>query len=128
MINPKKEMHIWLYEPAQGEKIFTNYMDTFLAVERGEDIIHTTQIHFCDFRYGYRIFVHFPQNQSFEITLGVCKGTNREIKEGQNLQKMILTDEFFSWKKAFEDKVSEEIAFRRKTDKEWKELCESMRL
>lgn len=104
MINPQKEMHIWLYEPAKGEEIFTNYMDTFLALKRDEDVIHTTITHFCNFRYGYRIFVHYPQNQSFEITLGTCNGTMRKIREGHNLEKMILTDEFFSWEKAFEDR------------------------
>lgn len=61
-------------------------------LESKTPIIHTTQPHFCQFRYG-RIFVHY-NGTVHEIAKGKCEGTNREIKEGHNIEKMLLSGEF----------------------------------
>lgn len=46
------------------------------------------------FDKGYRIFVHPNAHDRFEITLGKCERTGREIKRSHCLWKMILAGEF----------------------------------
>ena len=74
---------------------FCESMKLFTHPElRDNSILHTTQIHFLNFRYGKKLFVHTPDNKMHEITLGKCEGTNRYIKEGHNLEKLLIAGEF----------------------------------
>ena len=95
----KGELHIWLEEPEYCIECFKDYISTANAIfwdTHQEKIIHTTQPTFLHFRYGYRLFVHRHQEdvEGHEITLGECKGTAREIREGHNIEKMLFAGEF----------------------------------
>lgn len=95
-----KKLHVWLkcpnYIHILGKDIYDDYIDTKSAIERGDKVIHTTQPHFLRFRYGYRLFVHTDRNDAngHEITLGECEGTNKEIREAHNIEKMLFAGTF----------------------------------
>ena len=93
----KKELHIWLdkvgFDKYEDEVyLCRTFRETVIMLESKTPIIHTTQPHFCQFRYG-RIFVHY-NGTVHEIAKCKCEGTNCEIKEGHNIEKMLLSGEF----------------------------------
>jgi len=58
----------------------------------------TTQILLCKtslIEKGYRIFVYPKIGERFEITLGACECTNREIRIGHNIANLIVSGEFY---------------------------------
>lgn len=101
------EYHLYLYRPDFTD---TGVMDLTVgevnkAIEERKSVILTMQV--CTlstdlFRKGYRIFVHYEEpyaleqckHKEFEITLGSCERTTREIRMGHNLEKMLLSGEF----------------------------------
>lgn len=91
----KKEMHVWLTSPLKGVNCFTDWATTQKAVDDDIDIIHTTQTHFVSWKYGRRIFIHIGDD-IHEIKMGDCEGTERELREGHNIEKMLFVGEF-SW-------------------------------
>lgn len=99
----KKELHVWL-DPGIDEmdkyEILFSFHDTQIAITEGRHIIHTTQPHILQFRYGYRLFVHVMHDDltGHEITLGDCEGTERIIREGYNIEKMLVAGEFDWWR------------------------------
>lgn len=93
-----KELHIWLEEPPFD--VYTDFISTEHAILCGEENIDTTQPHFLQFRYGYRLFVHTHSHdvKGHEITLGECEGTSKCIREAHNLEKLLLAGAFDWWR------------------------------
>lgn len=87
----KKEIHIHLDNVPEG--CLTTYCATEKAIEDDFDVVHTTITHFCSWRYERKVFIHVNGTQH-EITMGDCEGTNRHIREGHNLEKLLITGEF----------------------------------
>lgn len=61
--------------------------------------LFTPQVILCNLKLiedGFRIFIHpgIGFGDMFEVTLGSCARTSREIKLGMNLPKMIMSGEF----------------------------------
>jgi hypothetical protein len=73
------------------------YYETLKSIESEELEIYTTQmslLHTSLFTRGYRIFIRERNDDLFEITLGDCSRTNREIRLSHNLEKMLLSGVF----------------------------------
>lgn len=100
-MNRQPEFHLYLYT-LEGYKrdVINAYTVTSVndLISLGKDV-DTYQVICCTtdlFNKGYRIFVHETPASQFEITLGTCEGTTREIKMGHDLPKLILAGEFDS--------------------------------
>lgn len=51
MKNSQGELHVWLDDPTWTFNACTSYSRTKDFLDMNEKIIHTTQTHFCSFRY-----------------------------------------------------------------------------
>lgn len=92
-----RELHVHMTMDEVTNRTCQTYVATYEQVTNPQiwKIVHTTQTPFLSWIYAERLFVH-AYGRSHEITLGDCEGTNREIREGHNLQKMLISGEF-SW-------------------------------
>lgn len=85
-----EEVHLWIDLIGAPDNVKLTLSDSFNF--KG-NILHTTIPHFLNWRWGKRLFAHV-NGEMHEITLGECDGTNRLIKEGHNIEKMIYDGEF----------------------------------
>ena len=88
----EKEFHVYLDSYLGG---FYTYCGTLEALNSEQPFIQTTQLSFLSTALleKYRVFLHKGDKQ-IEITLGECQGTDRIIKAGDNLEKLVLGGEF----------------------------------
>lgn len=90
-----REFHVWFFSP--WRETYSAYCEVLEDVKDGYDI-NTQNLVFCDMKiitkYGYRLFIHPQVGEPFEITLGKCANTKREIKPETNLLNLLLSGEF----------------------------------
>lgn len=81
----------------QHEHVRFTYDAISNAIEMRENI-YTNQIMTCKLylitEYGYRIFIHPIVGDMFEVTLGDCAGTSRELRPGHSLPNMLVSGAF----------------------------------
>lgn len=91
-----KEFHIWLDSVCMDYTTCCKTLNTTRRImEQGDEEIHTTQLSLLrtSLLDEYRVFLH-QEGKQIEITLGECQGTERIIKAGDNLEKLVLGGEF----------------------------------
>lgn len=94
--SPKKEIHFYedLYDLLEGKQIGTiclSWLDVCIAIRVGDKNIVTTQMSFMSTKLierGYRLFVHPAKRGTYELTLGACVGTDKEVRPENNLFQM----------------------------------------
>lgn len=93
----EKELHIYMYDP-KDIKYLPSYNSVLRAIKNNKQIIHTTQTHFCSNRaiydYDYVIYIHTEGSRVIRIDKSGSDATNRQLKQGHNLEKMLLAGEF----------------------------------
>lgn len=100
----EKEIHFYYdLENTPDFGTFIDWKETEEAILRGDMVIHTTQMGLLTissklFDAGYRIFI-WDDHGEFELTLGNCARTNREIRYAHNHFKMWVSGEFTNYEK-----------------------------
>ena len=92
-----KEFHIWFCTCRTGEINCNTLFDIEVSLNEGLTHIHTYQIPAVTtslIDMGYKIFVHPHKGPIFEITLGACANTDREIRVSHCLYKMLMNGAF----------------------------------
>lgn len=91
-----REFHVWFFNP--WCRTYNAYCEVLEDVKEGYDGINTQNLVFCDMKiitkYGYRLFIHPQIGEPFEITIGKCANTKREIKPETNILRLLLAGEF----------------------------------
>ena len=95
-----KEIHFY----CAGDTFILNYIMAFTyvsfqnAINEGIEQFATTQLSCLSTdlitKYDYRIFIHPYKGETFEITLGDCANTTKEIRPAHNLEKMLIAGAF----------------------------------
>ena len=91
-----REFHVWFYSWGRTRDGYDDILRMLNPVKYPE--INTQNLVFCDMKiitkYGYRLFIHPQVGEPFEITLGKCANTKREIKPETNILRLLLSGEF----------------------------------
>lgn len=91
-----KELHLYLEFAPDCLTVLgvcTTFKETEVAIKQKKEVVCTTQTHFLSFKYAERLFVRV-NGREYEITLGKCEGTSREIKVSHNLERLLFAGEF----------------------------------
>lgn len=89
-----KEFHLYLAHAPEDS--VNEYSEVMHLIDQDVPVIKTTQVMTCTTRLfdrDYRIFVH-SEDDDWEITLGKCQRTDREIRSSHNLPNLIINGEF----------------------------------
>lgn len=91
-----REFHVWFYSWGLVYDGYDDILRMLNPIKYPE--INTQNLAFCDMKiitkYGYRLFIHPQVGEPFEITLGKCANTKREIKPETNILHLLLSGEF----------------------------------
>ena len=91
------EYHLWLGPPPQNVYAVTDYYSTCQLLHGGAKVVHstcTTLFTTSMLDLGRRLFIHFPDGRTEEISYGNTTPCGRLIRPGLNLEKLILAGEF----------------------------------
>lgn len=91
-----KSFHLYM-NIDDSQIVLHSYVKTKAAIDADFPVIMTTQVSLCKtnlFEKGYRIFVYPKIGDPFEITLGKCECTDKEIRMCHCLDKMLLNGAF----------------------------------
>lgn len=88
-----EEIHVWLTLDGAPKDIAVTYEDTVARIERGDQVVHTTQTHFISFRYKAAISVHVF-GEEHEFCPGHMEGIDRVIEDYSNIEKFVLSGQF----------------------------------
>ena len=95
--NLEKELHIYLdCGYLLNDSSCEDFCSTDTATRERQTVIHTTQTHFCSWKYanmGYRLFVH-KGGRMIELKIGKNPSTDRLLKGTENLERLLLGGEF----------------------------------
>ena len=75
---------------------FETYIDTELAIRRGENVIHTTSMahfHFDLIDLGYDIYVHY-NGKKIKVEPGMSLMSGKELRRGHNIRKIFVAHAF----------------------------------
>lgn len=96
----EKEFHLYFADCQATKENYClhTYAATEDAINQGQEKIHTTQVasvgtHLIT-QHGYKIFIYPRVGEPFEITLGKCANTSKEIREAHNLEKLLVNGGF----------------------------------
>ena len=93
-----REYHLYLGNVDKNTRdIICNSLHDIEVLKKYGKTIHTEQIVSCTtelFTEGYHIFIHPFRGEEFEITLGDCERTDREIRMAHNLFRMLISGAF----------------------------------
>jgi hypothetical protein len=91
-----REFHVYFYGQGEERDGYDDVMRLLKLIRY--PAINTQNLVFCDTKiitkYGYRLFIHPQVGKPFEITLGKCANTKREIKPETNILNLLLSGEF----------------------------------
>lgn len=90
-----KELHVLLDDNYTFTDVLHSYESVTKALKEEKELIYTTQLAILrtSLLESYRVFLH-KNTKSIEVKLGACKGTDRNIQVGDNLEKLVLAGEF----------------------------------
>lgn len=96
--NPNMQKSFHLYLANDSTEIIHSYAKTKKAIEEDFPVILTTQVMLCKtslIERGYRIFIYPKIGERFEVTLGACECTDRELRMCHNLPNMLISGAFY---------------------------------
>lgn len=90
-----RELHIHISQSTMEGKVLATYNAADYEARTSQNIVHTTQLACCSFKYNRRIFIHIHYGgEVHEITLGDCEGTKKRIDKSTDILDMLLSGEF----------------------------------